>query len=391
MRAYSKKDVDRKALRGARIAILGYGSQGRAHALNLKDSGHDVIVGARRAGESWKKARKDGFAVAEPAEAVKGAALVALLTPDLAQPEVYKEIRRSLERGAALLFAHGFNVHFKQIRPRKDLDVVLIAPKGPGDLVRRQFQQGRGVPCLIAVGQDATGTAHARALAYAHGIGGTRAAVIETPFAEETETDLFGEQAVLCGGATELVVKGYETLVEAGYQPEVAYYECLHELKLIVDLLHEGGIAKMHRFISETAKFGDLTRGPRIVNAGTKKEMKKILREVQQGKFARQWIRENRTGRRKYTRLLKKDLARRARARRPGGRHHRGRLSGRLARRLGVRAVHRAGDRRPGDRRARTLQRGRHRPGLVRDPRRPPSAVAPLSRHECDPPSVQAQ
>ena len=309
MRAYSKKDVDRKALRGARIAILGYGSQGRAHALNLKDSGHDVIVGARRSGESWKKARKDGFAVAEPADAVKGAALVALLTPDLAQPDVYKEIRRSIERGAALLFAHGFNVHFRQIRPRKDLDVVLIAPKGPGDLVRRQFQQGRGVPCLIAVGQDATGTAHARALAYAHGIGGTRAGVIETTFAEETETDLFGEQAVLCGGATELVVKGYETLVEAGYQPEVAYYECLHELKLIVDLLHEGGIAKMHRFISETAKFGDLTRGPRIINAGTKREMKKILREVQQGKFARQWIRENRTGRRKYTRLLKKDLA----------------------------------------------------------------------------------
>jgi ketol-acid reductoisomerase len=227
----------------------------------------------------------------------------------MAQPTVYKDIRRSMERGAALLFAHGFNVHFRQIRPRKDLDVVLIAPKGPGDLVRRQFQQGRGVPCLIAVGQDATGTAHARALAYADGIGGTRAGVIETTFAEETETDLFGEQAVLCGGATELVVKGYETLVEAGYQPEVAYYECLHELKLIVDLLHEGGIAKMHRFISETAKFGDLTRGPRIVNAGTKREMKKILREVQQGKFARQWIRENRTGRRKYTRLLKKDLA----------------------------------------------------------------------------------
>jgi ketol-acid reductoisomerase len=309
MRAYAKKDVDKKALKGARIAILGYGSQGRAHALNLKDSGFDVIVGARRAGESWKKARRDGFAVAEPADAVKGAALVALLTPDLAQPAVYKDIRRSMERGAALLFAHGFNVHFKQIRPRKDLDVVLIAPKGPGDLVRRQFLQGRGVPCLIAVGQDATGTAHARALAYADGIGGTRAGVIETTFAEETETDLFGEQAVLCGGATELVVKGYETLVEAGYQPEVAYYECLHELKLIVDLLHEGGIAKMHRFISETAKFGDLTRGPRIVNAGTKKEMKKILREVQQGKFARQWIRENRTGRRKYTRLLKKDLA----------------------------------------------------------------------------------
>jgi ketol-acid reductoisomerase len=309
MRAYAKKDVDRKALRGARIAIVGYGSQGRAHALNLKDSGHDVVVGLRRGGDSWKKARKDGLEVAEPAKAVEGASLAALLTPDLAQPAVYKDIARSLPRGAALLFAHGFNIHFKQIRPRKDLDVVLIAPKGPGDLVRRQFQQGRGVPCLIAVASDATGTAKARALAYADGIGGTRAGVIETTFAEETETDLFGEQAVLCGGATELVVKGFETLVEAGYQPEVAYYECLHELKLIVDLLHEGGIAKMHRFISETAKYGDLTRGPRIINAATKKEMKKILREVQQGKFARQWIRENRTGRRKYTRLLKKDLA----------------------------------------------------------------------------------
>jgi len=309
MRAYAKKDVDRKALRGARIAIVGYGSQGRAHALNLKDSGHDVVVGVRRGGDSWKKARKDGLDVAEPAKAVEGASLVALLTPDLAQPAVYKDIARSLPRGAALLFAHGFNIHFKQIRPRKDLDVVLIAPKGPGDLVRRQFQQGRGVPCLIAVASDATGTAKARALAYADGIGGTRAGVIETTFAEETETDLFGEQAVLCGGATELVVKGFETLVEAGYQPEVAYYECLHELKLIVDLLHEGGIAKMHRYISETAKYGDLTRGPRIVNAATKKEMKKILREVQQGKFARQWIRENRTGRRKYARLLKKDLA----------------------------------------------------------------------------------
>jgi ketol-acid reductoisomerase len=216
---------------------------------------------------------------------------------------------KTLPKGATLLFAHGFNIHFKQIKPRKDLDVVLIAPKGPGDLVRRQFQQGRGVPCLIAVQQNATGKAKARALAYADGIGGTRAAVIETTFAEETETDLFGEQAVLCGGATELVVKGFETLVEAGYQPEVAYYECLHELKLIVDLLHEGGIAKMHRFISETAKYGDLTRGPRIVNRATKKEMKQILAEVQDGTFAKQWIRENRAGRRKYQKLLKADLA----------------------------------------------------------------------------------
>jgi ketol-acid reductoisomerase len=309
MRAYSKKDVDKKALKGARIAVLGYGSQGRAHALNLRDSGYDVVVGNRRGGQGWKKAKKDGFAVAEPAKAVEGATLVALLAPDLAQPGVYKEIEKTLPRGAAILFAHGFNIHFGQIKPRTDLDVVLIAPKGPGDLVRRQYEQGRGVPCLIAVAQDATGKAQARALAYADGIGGTRAGVIETTFAEETETDLFGEQAVLCGGATELVLKGFETLVEAGYQPEVAYYECLHELKLIVDLLHEGGIAKMHRFISETAKYGDLTRGPRVVNAGTKKEMKKILREVQDGTFARQWIRENKSGRKKYDKLLAKDLA----------------------------------------------------------------------------------
>jgi ketol-acid reductoisomerase len=307
MRAYSKKDVNKKALKGARIAVLGYGSQGRAHALNLRDSGYDVVIGVRR-GDSWKKAKKDKFKVMEPARAVKDAALVSLLAPDLAQPAIYSEIEPQLAEGSTLLFAHGFNVHFGQIRPRKDLDVVLIAPKGPGDLVRRQYEQGRGVPCLIAVYQDATGKAKAKALAYADGIGGTRAGVIETTFAEETETDLFGEQAVLCGGATELVLKGFETLVEAGYQPEVAYYECLHELKLIVDLLHEGGIAKMHRFISETAKYGDLTRGPRVVNAQTKKEMKKILKEVQDGTFARQWIRENKAGRRRYDALMRKDL-----------------------------------------------------------------------------------
>jgi len=308
LKIYSQKDVSTKALKGARIAILGYGSQGRAHALNLKDSGFDVVVGVRKTGESWKKAKKDGLAVAEPIAAVKGAKLVALLVPDLAQADLYKEVIQAVEKNATLLFAHGFNIHFKQIRPRKDLDVVLIAPKGPGDLVRRQYQQGRGVPCLIAVAQDATGAAKDNALVYAHGIGGTRGGVITTTFAEETETDLFGEQAVLCGGATELVVKGFETLVEAGYQPEVAYYECLHELKLIVDLLHEGGISKMHRFISETAKYGDLTRGPRVVNASTKREMKKILQEVQTGKFARQWIKENKTGRKKYQKLLNRDL-----------------------------------------------------------------------------------
>jgi ketol-acid reductoisomerase len=307
MRAYSRKDVDRKALKGARIAVLGYGSQGRAHALNLRDSGFDVVVGQRK-GDSFKRARKDGLTVMAPVKAVEGATLVALLAPDLAQPALYAEILPVLAQGATLLFAHGFNVHFGQIKPRKDLDVVLIAPKGPGGLVRRQYQQGRGVPALIAVAQDASGSAFDKALAYAHGIGSTRGGVLKTTFAEETETDLFGEQAVLCGGATELVVKGFETLVEAGYQPEVAYYECLHELKLIVDLLHEGGLSKMHRFISTTAKWGDLTRGPRVVNKATKKEMKKILGEIQSGRFARQWIAENKSGLKKYNRLMKADL-----------------------------------------------------------------------------------
>ena len=310
MRLYGQKDVDRKALKGARIAILGYGSQGRAHALNLKDSGFDVVVGVRKGGGSWSKARRDGLQVAEPAAATAGADLVAILIPDTSQKELYRSIRKHLKHGATLLFAHGFNVHFRQIRPRPDLDVVLIAPKGPGDLVRRQYTQGRGVPCLLAVAQDASGKARARALAYAHGIGGTRGGVLETTFAEETETDLFGEQAVLCGGATELVVKGFETLVEAGYQPEVAYYECLHELKLIVDLLHEGGLAKMHQFISETAKYGDLTRGPRIVNERVKNEMRKVLKEVQSGRFARQWIRENAEGRPNYRKLLDADIDR---------------------------------------------------------------------------------
>jgi ketol-acid reductoisomerase len=310
MKLYSQKDVDKKALKGARIAVLGYGSQGRAHALNLSDSGFDVVVGVRKGGAGWKKAKKEGLAVAEPVDAVADADLVAMLVPDMAQKAVYESVEKSLNKGATLLFAHGFNVHFKQIKPRKDLDVVLIAPKGPGDLVRRQYQQGRGVPCLIAVFQDSTGKAHAKALSYAHGIGGTRGGVLDTTFAEETETDLFGEQAVLCGGATELVVKGFETLVEAGYQPEVAYYECMHELKLIVDLLHEGGLTKMHEFISETAKYGDLTRGPRVVTDRTKKEMRKILKEVQSGKFAKQWIEEYASGRKGYDKMLKEDTNR---------------------------------------------------------------------------------
>jgi ketol-acid reductoisomerase len=308
MQLYSTKAVDKKALKGARIAVLGYGSQGRAHALNLKDSGFNVIVGVRKGGNGRRQAKRDGLAVAEPIDAVRDADLVAMLVPDMAQAGLYAALKAALKPGATLLFAHGFNVHFKQIKPRKDLDVVLIAPKGPGSLVRRQYQQGRGVPCLIAVAQDATGKAHAKALAYADGIGGTRGGVLATSFAEETETDLFGEQAVLCGGATELVVAGYETLVEAGYQPEVAYYECLHELKLIVDLLHEGGLAKMHRYVSDTAKYGDLTRGPRVVNDRTRKEMRKILKEIQSGKFARQWIGEHQSGAKNYRRLLKHDL-----------------------------------------------------------------------------------
>ncbi|MEO7775188.1 MAG: ketol-acid reductoisomerase [Steroidobacteraceae bacterium] len=310
MRLYSQKDVQKKALKGALIAVLGYGSQGRAHALNLKDSGFKVIVGVRKNGDSWKKAKREGLAVAEPAEAVKGADLVAFLVPDLAQKNLYASVQANLKKGAALLFAHGFNIHFKQIKPRKDLDVVLIAPKGPGDLVRRQYQQGRGVPCLIAVFQDATGTGHARALGYAHGIGGTRGGVLETTFKEETETDLFGEQAVLCGGSTVMVVKGFETLVEAGYQPEVAYYEVLHELKLIVDLLHEGGLAKMHKFISDTAKWGALISGPRVIDDRTKKEMGKILKDIQTGKFARRWIKENEDGNKTYKKLLKADMDR---------------------------------------------------------------------------------
>jgi ketol-acid reductoisomerase len=236
------------------------------------------------------------------------AALVAMLTPDMSQAQLYKDVVGNIAKGATLLFAHGFNIHFKLIDPRADLDVVLIAPKGPGDLVRRQYEQGRGVPCLVAVAQDASGKALARALAYAHGIGGTRGGVLATTFREETETDLFGEQAVLCGGATELIVQGFNTLVAAGYQPEVAYFECMHEMKLIVDLLHEGGLKKMHQFVSDTAKYGDLTRGPRIVDSHVRENMKQVLKEVQDGTFAKQWIEENKAGQKNYKKLMQEDL-----------------------------------------------------------------------------------
>jgi ketol-acid reductoisomerase len=308
MKLYTEADVDAGALRGEKIAVLGYGSQGRAHALNLRDSGYDVVIGVRPDGNTTPKAQRDGFVVKAPAEAVKGAGLVAVLAPDLAQAQLYKDIEPSLKVGATLLFAHGFNIHFKLIQPRADLDVILIAPKGPGDLVRRQYEQGRGVPCLMAVAQDASGKAQARALAYAHGIGGTRGGVLATTFREETETDLFGEQAVLCGGATELIVRGFQTLVEAGYQPEVAYFECMHEMKLIVDLLHEGGLKKMHQFVSDTAKYGDLTRGPRIIDAHVRENMRQVLKEVQDGTFAKQWIEENKGGQKNYKRLMQEDL-----------------------------------------------------------------------------------
>jgi ketol-acid reductoisomerase len=267
-----------------------------------------VVVGLRPGGKTTAQAERDGFQVLSPATAVDGAGLAAFLVPDMAQGKLYRDIEASLKRGATLLFAHGFNIHYGQIKPRADLDVVLIAPKGPGDLVRRQYEIGRGVPCLLAVAQDATGKAQARALTYAHGIGGTRGGVLATTFAEETETDLFGEQAVLCGGATELIVRGFETLVEAGYQPEVAYFECMHEVKLIVDLLHEGGLKKMHEFISETAKFGDLTRGPRIVDEHVKNSMRAVLKEVQDGTFAKEWVAENESGLKNYNKLLQQDL-----------------------------------------------------------------------------------
>jgi ketol-acid reductoisomerase len=305
---YSETDVDTSCLEGKRIAVLGYGSQGRAHALNLKDSGHDVVMGLRPGGGSWAKAEADGLTVMEAAEAAKGAAIVAFLTPDLSQADLYASIVDKLDQGAAILFAHGFNIHYKQIEPRADLDVILIAPKGPGGLVRRQYEEGHGVPCLVAVAQDSSGNALQLALAYAQGIGGARAGVIETTFAEETETDLFGEQAVLCGGATELVVAGFETLVKAGYQPEVAYYECMHELKLIVDLLHEGGLKKMHEFISETAAYGDLVSGPRVIDEHARRNMQEILDDIRDGSFARQWIDENKAGQPEYKRMMNEDL-----------------------------------------------------------------------------------
>ena len=307
MQIYYDKDANLDLLRGKKIAVIGYGSQGHAHANNLKDSGMDVVVGLRGGSSSAVKAQNAGLEVKEIADAVRAADLVMILVPDELQADLYqREIEPNLKQGAALLFAHGFNIHFGFIEPREDLDVFMVAPKGPGHLVRSTFEGGGGVPCLIAVHQDASGQARDLAIAYAAAIGGGRAGIIETTFKEETETDLFGEQAVLCGGATALVQAGFETLVEAGYAPEMAYFECLHELKLIVDLMYEGGIANMRYSISNTAEYGDLTRGPRVINEQTKAEMKKILEEIQSGQFAREWMDENREGGRRFPELRRK-------------------------------------------------------------------------------------
>lgn len=293
MQVYYDKDADLSLIQSKTVAILGYGSQGHAHANNLKDSGVKVVVGLRKGSTSWAKAESAGLTVAEINTTVASADLVMLLAPDEHQAALYRQIEGDLKQGATLAFAHGFNIHYGQVVPRADLDVIMIAPKGPGHLVRSTYTQGGGVPSLIAVHQNATGQAKEIALSYASANGGGRAGVIETNFREETETDLFGEQAVLCGGATALVQAGFETLVEAGYAPEMAYFECLHELKLIVDLMYEGGIANMRYSISNTAEYGDLTRGPRIVTEETKWEMKQILTEIQNGEFAREFILEN--------------------------------------------------------------------------------------------------
>lgn len=297
MKMYYDSDADMSLLRDKTFAVIGYGSQGHAHAQNLRDSGCKVVVGQRPGGENYELAKQHGFEPMSAAEAAKVADVIIILLPDQVQGEVYKnDIAPNLQPGNVLLFAHGFNIHYGQIRPPKDVDVVMVAPKGPGHLVRRVYTEGAGVPCLFAVYQDSTGSARDFALAYAKGIGGTRSGVLETSFREETETDLFGEQAVLCGGLTKLVQTGFETLVEAGYQPEIAYFECLHEMKLIVDLIYEGGMANMRHSISDTAEYGDFTRGPRIVTDETKAEMKRCLEEIQDGRFAREFILENQAG-----------------------------------------------------------------------------------------------
>jgi ketol-acid reductoisomerase len=297
MKVYYDKDADLSLIKGKKVTIVGYGSQGHAHALNLNESGVKVTVGLRKDGASWDKAKKAGLTVKEVGEAVKGADFVMMLMPDENIAATYKsEVEPNIRKGATLAFAHGFNIHYGQVQPRADIDVVMIAPKAPGHTVRSTYAAGGGVPMLIAIHQNPSKKARDLALSYAAAIGGARAGVIETSFKEETETDLFGEQVVLCGGTVELIKAGFETLVEAGYAPEMAYFECLHELKLIVDLIYEGGLANMHYSISNNAEFGDITRGPRIVTDDTKLEMRKILKEIQSGQYAREFILENRAG-----------------------------------------------------------------------------------------------
>lgn len=306
-KVYYNGDVQEEVLQGKTVAVIGYGSQGHAHAQNLRDSGVEVVVGLRR-GKSWEAAEADGFSVYNVDEACRRADVISILLPDEKQTKVYNEaIAPQLEAGKTLVFAHGFNVHFHQIVPPRNVDCILVAPKGPGHLVRRVFTEGAGVPALIGVQQNESGQAKQTALAYAKGLGATRAGVLETTFAEETETDLFGEQAVLCGGLTSLIKNGFETLVEAGYQPEVAYFECLHEMKLIVDLLYEGGLEGMRYSISDTAEWGDFQSGPRVINEQTKAAMKEILQEIQNGKFAKEWILENAANRPQFNTIQNKE------------------------------------------------------------------------------------
>lgn len=307
-RMYYDNDANLDLLNGKTVAIIGYGSQGHAHALNLKDSGVNVIVGLYEGSRSVAKAEGAGLTVKPVADAAKAADFIMILLPDEVQKSVYQnEIAPNLEAGNVLAFAHGFNIHFAQVVPPENVDVVMVAPKGPGHLVRRTYEQGQGVPALFAVYQDATGQARDRAMAYAKGIGGTRAGILETTFREETETDLFGEQVVLCGGLSELIKAGFETLVNAGYQPELAYFECLHEVKLIVDLIVEGGLATMRDSISNTAEYGDYTRGPRIVTDETRAEMKQILKEIQTGQFAREFVLENMSGKAGFTAMRRRE------------------------------------------------------------------------------------
>jgi len=306
MRIFYDNDADLSYLKGKKIAIIGYGIQGRGQALCLRDSGLDVVVSEMAGTPNFEQAKKDGFNPVTAAAAAAQADVIQILTQDHVQAKVYTDaIKPNLKKGKVLVFSHGFNIRFKQIKPPKNIDVIMIAPKGPGALVRRMYEEGKGVPCLVAVHQDASGNALKIALAYAKGIKGTTAGVIETTFAEETETDLFGEQAVLCGGVSELIKAGFDTLVEAGYQPEIAYFEVLHELKLITDLIQERGISGMRRGVSNTACYGDLSRGPRIITQKTRKEMKKILKEIVKGRFAKEWIAENVAGRPNFDRLLK--------------------------------------------------------------------------------------